>query len=489
MVYQVELIVHRLLALIGGWMFAFCISVLAAVLVAAFLGLHLFKFDKDSFRAALATVLGTLSRSWLWGLAAAVLLLQLYGLSVLQAATSSRIAQQHQTRYSDADDEGGGATSQRAPSVSFLDHTSFERSIIVPPNAIATPDLNALPGWSPEQARYGGAPAVNVQDELIKDERSVVIHRKTTVDRFVPFKLTRSDVEVGLAFRGSRLGQRRQYYQADFKARYTFDNPFNEVKRLHFVFPLPDNSGTLSQFRFKVNGHDVPPQDISQGVSYERDFQPNEQANVEVAYQQRGSQAWTYDLANRREPIADFHLLVHSDFPDIKFLRGALYPTRHSGGSYAWDLQNQITSQSISLYFSTVSQEEMVRRLFVFCPLGLLSFVTCLLVWARLRHTGTGPWACVLAGSAMCAGAALASYLLDYMPVAPSIVIGFGVAAGLQMLVLGRRLWLPVAASFAVTLAFLTAGDSGLLISLFAVVVLAATILETQRARDVVVAA
>ena len=60
------------------------------------------------------------------------------------------------------------------------------------------------------------------------------------------------------------------------------------------------------------------------------------------------------------------------------------------------------------------------------------SFVILMLVWARLRRTGTGPWAAILASMAYCGGFALTSYLLSYMPLGAALVLAFAAAAALQ---------------------------------------------------------
>lgn len=488
MIMHVEMVVHRLLELVGGWIFALGISLLVVLAAAAFLGLNLFKFDRTSFNAAARAFASWLRGAWAWMLAGALLLICVWGLATLQRALADRLAQESQARYIAAEDQGGGPTVQRAPSLAYLEATTREQRLVVPSNVlnvINASGINALPGWSPEEARYDGRPAVRVDDQLVKDDKTVVINRTTTVERFVPLKLARSDVDLRLDFQDRRLGQRRQFYKADFSARYAFQNPFPDKRRIHFVFPLPDNSGTLSGFKFRVNGKEQPPGDIGRGFEYEADMAPAEKAQVEVSYANLGSGSWTYDVAGRREPIADFHLQVRADKADVKFRRGSLYPTRMAGSTLGWDLENQITSQSICLYFSSVSRESVINSLFIFCPVGLLGFAALMLVWGRLRRAGVRPWTAILAGLTYCAAFALTSYLLSYVPLLAAIAIAFALAALLQLYALGRPLWIPVAICAIVPLAFLPAGHTGLLLSLLGMATLAITIRETRRTADV----
>jgi len=482
LIRHVELIVHELLSLVGGWTCALAMTTVVALAALAFLGLSLFKFDRESFSYAVRRLSATLSRGWGWMLVAAVVLVQLYGLTELRQGTADRLAQEGQARYIAADDLGGLPTTQRAPQVSFLEATEQTKRIVLPS---PLQNLQAVPGWDPEEARYDERPAVNIADELVQEANGVVLVRKTTVQRWVATKLQRSDVDVKLSFLGRAQNRRRQAYQAEFSGRYTFANPFPDARRFHFYFPLPDNSGTLGSFRFKVDGNDVPAKDVERGLEHELELAPNQKVVVSIGYSHLGAQAWNYDLTGRREPIADFHLTVNTEKAgEIKFLRGSLYPTRSEGNVLQWDLPNQITSQGIQLYFPFVPTEQLVRNLYVFTPISLLSVVVLTVVWARLRRTDTSPWATCLVSLATCAGFLLTSYLLSYVPLGLALVVSGALIARLQWVLLGTRLWVPVAAGTLAPLTFLAAGHTGLLLSLLALAVLALTVRETVLFRD-----
>jgi len=480
MLQQLESIIQFLLSLVGAWCCALGMTVVLALAASAFLLLNLYKFDRGSCHATLRTVGGTLTRGWGWILMAALLLLEVFALTGLHKGLQHRLTQQGKARYLAGEDRGGLPTTQRAPQVSVLDTRSFSRRIVLPPQ-LAT--LEALPGWNPEEARFGGAPAVNVQDELIKDERALVLTRTTSVQRFVPMKLQSSDVNLKLAFHDPGSGS-GQLYEADFQASYTFQNPFEESRRLHFTFPLPDNSGTLAGFRFRVNGKDMPAQDVDRGLDWEGELSPQQRCVVEVAYQHRGARSWSYDVTGRREPIADFRLRVQGDRSDIKFQRGSLYPSKVEARTWEWNLKNQITSQSISLYFPFTPSEVVIGNLFVFGPLSLLGLTSLILVFARLRCSRTGAWRAALATLAALGAYSLAAYLVGYLSLATSLCLAFGIGAWLQYQALGRRLWIPVASSSLAPFTFLAPGHTGLMLSGLGLVVLGLAIHETGERED-----
>lgn len=453
-------------------MCALAMTVVLALAALSFLLLNLFKFDRDSCRVAMNRIAQQFRQSWGWLLMSALLLLQVYALSQLHAGFQRRLVQQGKAQYVVGEEAGGGPTTQRAPKISMLESVSSSQRIVVPAGISS---LENLPGWTPEEARFGGSPAINVQDELVKDGNATVINRTITKQRYVSSKLQSSDVNLKLAFQAAQL------YKADFQASYTFQNPMDAPRLIHFSFPLPDNSGTLSGFRFRVNGQEVPTPDIEQGLEWEAELKPGEKCVAEVGYQHAGAKSWSYDLTGRREPIADFHLRVQADRSELKFERGSLYPTTSKSNQWQWDLQNQITSQSISLYFPYVPNEAIMANLFVFGPLEIVTLLVLTLVWSSLRFRRVGPWRTALATLASCGGYALASYLVGYLPLTVSLLLAFSLAGWLQWQALGQALWMVVLAASLAPFAFLAPGHTGLMLTGLGLLVLTLAVRETCR--------
>jgi hypothetical protein len=458
MIEHLERVVQRTLELVGGGLPALTIGTVILLVASACLALSLYKFDRESCLVALADARRGLSRGWGWILVALALLLQVYGLNELHSGVIERLNQEQHSRYIVSQEPSGLPTSQRAPQVSYLDTTQFVQKIVMPS------DLTI---------------AQNVTDQITRDGNVTMLTRTTTQTREVPMKLSSSDVDVKLGFKSMSRTGNRQVYQAELNAKYAVQNPFADARRIHFNFPLPDNSGTLSGFHFKVNGVERPAQDISRGLEWEGDLKPQETVKIEIGYTHLGAGSWAYDLAGRREPIADFHLLVHCDSSDYKFLRGSLFATRVTGDTLEWTLRNQITSQSISLYFPAIPTEQIVGNLFVWAPVAVLLFALMVVVWARLT-TGTTAWRTCLGCLACCGGYTLASYLVGYVPLLLALSLSFGISAGLCAQALGRELWLPIVASTLAPFCFLLAGNTGLLLTSLGLVTLALIIVQTR---------
>jgi hypothetical protein len=456
---------HRLLELVGGWMCALAITVVVALACLAFLLLNLYKFDRDSCRGALGTLQRLARRSWGWLLTAGLLLLQVYALSELHVGFQRRILQQGKARYVVGEEAGGGPTTQRAPKITLLQVDTCSEEINL------GPDFDGDPGRFP-------LPTRQLKSELSKRGKDTILTRSYTQQRYVSSKLQGSDVNLKLDFKEAQL------YKADFQASYTFANPMDQARIVHFSFPLPDNSGTLSGFRFRINGREVPTPDIEQGLEWEAELQPGEKCVAEVGYQHSGAKSWSYDLTGRREPIADFHLKVEGDRNDLKFQRGSLYPTKSQTGRWEWELKNQITSQSISLFFPYIPNEAIMANLFVFGPLEIVCLLGLILVWSYLRYRRVGPWRAALASLASCGAYALASYLVGYLPLTLSLLLAFSLAGWLQWQTLGQSLWIVVLAASIAPFAFLAPGHTGLMLTSLGLLVLTLAVRETCRREE-----
>ncbi|MBS2036388.1 hypothetical protein JST97_15465 [bacterium] len=465
MIEHLEFVVHRLLELIGGWMCALAMTVVLSLACLAFLLLNLYKFDRDSCRSALYSLQTVGRRSWGWLLTAGLLLLQVYALSELHAGFQRRLLAQGKARYVVGEEAGGGPTTQRAPKISLLQVDSLSEEINL------GPDFDGDPSRLP-------LPTRELKSEISKRGKDTIWTRTYTQQRYVSSKLQGSDVNLKLDFKEAQL------YRADFQASYTFANPMEEPRTVHFSFPLPDNSGTLSGFRFRINGKEVPTPDIEQGLEWEAVLQPGEKCVAEVGYQHTGAKSWSYDVTGRREPIADFHLKVQSDRSDIKFQRGSLFPSQSEPRRWEWDLKNQITSQSISLYFPYVASEVIMANLFVFGPLEMVTLMALILVWSYLRYRRVGPWRAALASLASCGGYALASYLVGYLPLTLSLLLAFCLAGWLQWQTLGQSLWVVVLAASIAPFAFLAPGHTGLMLTSLGLLVLTLAVRETCRREE-----
>ena len=484
MVNQFYEVFDKTLKFLGKWTMPGLKWAFFAAIAVMIGGLILFRLDREAFYRLRDDGKKWLRQTGTWVLILGLLLLQVQILYALRTGVIRRIQKESSARYTINDDPTGGATVQYAPRVAYQEITSRTQRLFVPRYALKytnTPRwLTYIPDWAPNRIKYDTRPIIHIDDELEKDEKTVVIKRKITHFRFLPLKVKNSDVKLKLKFSDKQGGKRSRYYQADFAANYTFINPFEEKKLIHFTFPLPKNSGTLSEFHFKVNGVEYQVQDVTRGYRWEGEVNPRQTVNVEITYHHNGAEHWTYNLASRREPISNFRLEVESDNPSVKFRRGVLFPTstsRKRGKTIlVWDLKNQITSQDVSLYFSGASVAEQIYRLYTFAPVALAGFFLLVLAWSRVAGIPIRPWRIFTSTVAYSGGFALVSYLLSRLPMFWAVLLAFVAAGVVSQLVLDKK-YLPVVIAVNLTpLAFAFSTNTGTLLSILGFATLAAFI-------------
>jgi len=496
MVRYIQAVFDGSLKYLGKWIFPIGIISLIVLAVAALLAYLLYRTNREALSAVTAGTVKVLKKFFVWVLLIATVLLQINLLKAVRQGVVHRIDQATAARYTAEGDSGAGETIQYVPAVSYNETTSRTQRLIIPKytlnyinaNGLENQSvLNSMPGWSPDELTYDTRPIVDVQDQLEKDQNAIVINRKITINRFLPLKLKSSDIALKLTFRDRGNKSLRQYYEALFTGNYSFTNTFSEKKQIHFSFPLPYSS-TLSNFKFKVDGKDCPVQDITRGYEWNGEVEPGKTVPVEVQYSHSGSKSWTYKLSSRREAISDFKLTVESNNPHIKFQRGSLSTDVRSralgGATLTWSLSNIVTSQDISLYFSSVSKSEVITRLFIFAPAALMCLIVVLLGWAYIRKRSLTPLQIILISFAYSGGFALTAYLLTGLPLAAALIISFALSFALMLLIAGGfrdfTMLTPMLVWSVIPVAFNFVGSTGLLLCVAGFVMVAAFALNIE---------
>jgi hypothetical protein len=447
------------LAFTGLW-------VLAALVVA---GLVLYALDRDGFNRARDWLLLRASRIWVWLPVVVVFALAVFATNVAREGVLERFRVQRDAKFSALEDPAGGQTVQYSPNVSFEREVSYSRSVTIPGflgQKLST--LEAAQLIAPYLVDPASENIKKLADSFKRSGKDLIFTREATVRQNDPVALELADVTVNFSFGDTGAG--RSYYSALFNGKYKFKNPNPEPTTLRFSFPLPEQSGTLSDFEFKFAGEVVPQPDLSSGYIVEREVAANAEVEVSVKYKNQGAGTWTYDFGNRREPIKNFKLTVNTPRA-VKFLRGSLYPNERGLSSLTWNLKNVITSQGVVLSFPERSLRETLTKVFSFAPLALLLASVWTFAWAWRRQLKLEPVQVALMLLAFMVGIGAMAVLLGY--VTPVIASWFGalLSLGLSSLVLGRRFLLPLAGSALAPLAFLSVGNAGLLLGILAVIV------------------
>jgi hypothetical protein len=445
-------------------------------------GLVLYALNKDALTASSVLVWSRVKQAGVWLPIVFALSLASLGLTVAREAFALRFSNQQNAQFSKLEDPSGGQTVQSSPTANFEVIQRFTRTFTVQPDfarQLGNDPERVLQGYLGYQTNFNGV-LKSVQDGLKRDKGTILFTRTYTVAEFKPIALEAADVSTGFEFGDTGAG--RSYYRTVFTGKYILQNPLKQDVNITFNFPLPANSGTLSDFEFLVAGQKAVQSDLSSGYfTWQGNVAANAKLEFLVKYKNQGSSTWSYDFGERREPIKNFVLKVTSP-RSVKFLRGSLYPTNQVG-ALEWNLKNIITSQSVVLSFPELSLRETLLKLFRFSDAALL----LLLVWSVLFGWSKGltlePKRFALAVLALAVGIGAAAVLLGYVSPVFAIWLGAIIAAFVGVLALGTPYALPVILSSLSPLAFLSGGNAGLWLVLLALIVVSSLLPKDSLSR------
>lgn len=376
-------------------------------------------------------------------------------------------------RGADAD---AAPTVQAAPSVAYLTERTYTRSLTLPPGLLRRLDTGDLGALTPYLGEPGSGNVTRLADRLRRTAQGVVLTREVTLRAEEPVRLDQSRLGATLEVVSPLWGALRPYYQANFTAQYAFTNPLDRAVTARFTFPLPQGSGTLSDFSLAVDGRELPAASTLRGV-WEGRLAAGQRVKVDVHYRHQGARGWSYALGSRRESLRDFSLTLRTNGAP-RPARYSLPPTRTSrtlgGVVLAWELKNVITAQDVALTFPVGSGRETVAKLHAFAPAALLLAALFALLWGRPRGLRMAPAGAALALLGLGLGTVLGGVLLSYLPAPVAAPLGALVGAGLALYAVGRAWWPPALLAAGLPLVFLVPGQAGLLLVGVGVVALGA---------------
>ncbi|MFC4427389.1 hypothetical protein [Deinococcus navajonensis] len=450
----------------------------AAVLAGMFLALVLVGLlDRDRFMAGLGWIGAQAPAAGRWLLLGLALASGAVLLRIARLAVDTRLGTQQSARYANAADPDGSQTVQSAPRVSLLQDTTYTRSLILPPDLYARIDLDN--GWErllPYISDAGSENLRNLREGFTRQRDRLIYTREVTLRSEQPVSLDTSQIATDLHF-VEPAGGRGTYYKALFRADYTFRNPLPTPGLMRLTFPLPDGSGTLSDFQLTVNGQAFRAADLAGGSVWEGQVGAGAQVRVHVTYRNQGAKSWSYRLGQRREAIRSFGLTIHADRP-ARFQRYSLFPTRQTGHALSsqhtlsWQLRDVITAQDVAVVFAQGSLRETLTKVGFGHLLALLLAAPLCLGWAWSRRLRLAPLPLAAALVGLSLGLTLGSVLTAYVPVRLALLLGSAAALTLAAWALRRPFLAPLSLAAALPLTFLTGGNAGLLLTLLAALAL-----------------
>lgn len=269
---------------------------------------------------------------------------------------------------------------------------------------------------------------------------------------FVPIRSSRIDV-------GLNVEQRRKgllwynMYDVDFAGRYVVRND-SSSPHLVVQLPLPSSGGSYIDLTFRIGGRQIDNANALNADRVEFDLEPGKETTIDVGYQSRGMDSWTYcfkaDQAGGTsvESVRDFTMTMTTNFDAIDFPAQSLTPTKETESSAGWHLEwkygSLVTSDNIGMVIPYPLQPgPLAERITFWAPIALLFYFFVMLLIATLRGIDLHPVNYFFLAAAFFAFHLLLAYLVDRIALEAAFAICSAVSLFLTIsylrLVVGLR--------------------------------------------------
>lgn len=287
-------------------------------------------------------------------------------------------------------------------------------------------------------------------------------------------------------------------YDVDFAGSWswTWHGP---PRDLDISFTFPDRNAFYDDFRLVLAGADLgdtKPQDGKVLVTLP--VSDGQLVKLDVSYRSRGQGRWTYRPAADVGNIADFELVMDTDFAAIDFPEMTLSPSTKErlgeGWRLTWSFPRVVTGYGMGMVLpSPVQPGELATQMAISAPLSLGFFFLMIFVLALRRGLEVHPVNYLFLAGAFFAFNLLFAYTADRLPVegafALASVVSLALVVSYLRLVIGARFAFVEAAAAQLVyqvgfaLAHFWSGFTGLTVTVLAILTLFVLMQLTGRVR------
>ncbi|MBU8901322.1 MAG: inner membrane CreD family protein [Victivallales bacterium] len=237
------------------------------------------------------------------------------------------------------------------------------------------------------------------------------------------------DVDIQLEYRRKGLLW-FPVYKCQFEAKYTLENPSDNLMKVKVLFEFPSNSATYDNFLLELDGKTQECQiNTTTGINLEFPIKAKSKKVFRVFYKTRGLGSWTYlPESSSGGRLRDLNMTVNTDFKAIDFSDGSLAPGKldstKSGCRMVWTANNLITSKAIAITMpERLNPGPLVMKVTFFAPVCLLFFFVVLLATNVIKKLNIHPMHFMFTAAGFFAFNLLFAYLVDVINVHVSFLI------------------------------------------------------------------
>jgi hypothetical protein len=245
-------------------------------------------------------------------------------------------------------------------------------------------------------------------------------------DEAVPIRSSR--IGVGLSLEQRRKGLLwYNLYDVRFAAHYVVRND-TASPILRAKFSLPDAAGSYADLVYSIGGKRIDNALALEQGAVTFPLPRGQSTTIDVGYQTRGSESWTYKFRHGAESISDFVLTMTTDFKAIDFPPQTLLPVSEgpAGNGYRlqWRYSSLVTENGIGMIIPYPLQPgPLAQRITFWAPVALLFYFFVLLLITTLRGVELHPINFFFLACAFFAFHLLFAYLVDRIPVEAAFAI------------------------------------------------------------------
>jgi hypothetical protein len=251
------------------------------------------------------------------------------------------------------------------------------------------------------------------------------------VSEQVPIALESSRIDVTLNLEHRKKGLLwYDTYGVVLRATYRARNEAAEPRDVAAHLTFPSDQVQFDNFVFRINGVDAEQaEDFSKGATAHATVPAGGEITIELAYDSRGLDTWTYLFAPKGvAQVQDFALTMRTNFDAIDFPAGSMSPSTSrpidGGMELGWQFDSLLTGRQIGLDLpNRPNPGPLAARITFFAPVSLLFFITVLVVLGVLRSQNLHPMHYAFLSAAFFAFHLLLAYLVDHVSIHLSFVI------------------------------------------------------------------
>jgi hypothetical protein len=241
-------------------------------------------------------------------------------------------------------------------------------------------------------------------------------------------------------------------YRVRFAGEYKFDNTQDKNGALTVNFAFPAADGQYDEFKFEVDGTEVPfTRQSNNSIAATVACAPKSRHRLSVNYYSQGLDRFIYRFGDGIGEVRDFKLVAATDFDGYDHPSNTLSPNvpkerKGSGWQLTWDYKDLISGNGIGIEMpQKINPGPMAARISFFAPVSLGFFFFLIFVISLLRGVQIHPMNYFFLAASFFAFHLLLAYLVDHV----SIHASFAIASAVSVFLVISYLRLVVGIRFA----------------------------------------